>query len=75
MGRFAQWMYHHTGYKDLWDVLSCDISTFKTFRSGTYRHVMFRAMEPYVAATMIMIMMIAMSEHDCVPNVLFFWQR
>ncbi len=41
---------HHMGHNDTGDVLSRDVSTFSTFRSGTYRHIMFQAVRPYVAA-------------------------
>jgi hypothetical protein len=68
-------MYHHVGNNDILGVFSCDVSKFSASRSIMYRQVMFRAMRPYVAASILMIMMIAMSEHDCVPNVLLFWQR
>jgi hypothetical protein len=47
---FTSWMHHQVGLIDTWVVLSCDVLTFRTFRSGMYRHVMFRAVGPYVAA-------------------------
>ncbi len=43
-------VYHHMGHNDTGDVLSRDVSTFSTFRCGTYQHFMFQAVGPYVAA-------------------------
>ncbi len=43
-------VYHHMGHNDTGDVLSRDVSNFSTFRAGTYRHIMFQAVGPYVAA-------------------------
>ncbi len=36
-------MYHFVGFYGVWYVLSCDTSTFRTFCSGTYHQVIFRA--------------------------------
>ena len=41
---------HHMDNNDTGDVLSRNVSTFSTFRSGTYRHIMFQAVGPYGAA-------------------------
>jgi hypothetical protein len=49
LGHFVD-VCHHMGHNDTGDVLSRDVSTFSTFRSGTYRHIIFQAVGPYVAA-------------------------
>ncbi len=41
MGRFAEWMYHHLGHNEMWDILSRDVWTFRTFHFVTYSHIMF----------------------------------
>ncbi len=50
--RFVQWMHHCVVHNDIWDVLSIDVSTLRTFHSETYCHVMFRAAGPCVAASL-----------------------
>ncbi len=45
MRHFLQWMYHHVGHNDKWSI----VSTFRTFCSGTYCHIIFRTVEPYAA--------------------------
>jgi len=58
---------HHMGHNDTGDVLSRDVSTFSTFLSGTYRHIMFQALRPYVAALLYanLIILIVVYEY---PN-------
>ncbi len=48
VGHFLQWMYHHVGYNDKWNI----VSTFRTFCSGPYPHLIFRTVGPYVAASL-----------------------
>ncbi len=50
VSRFVQRMHHCVGHNDILDVLSIDVSTLRTFHSETYCHIMFRVVEPYVAA-------------------------
>jgi len=49
MKPLVQWIYHRVGYNDMWDVLSYDFFTLRTFYSVTYHSGMSRAMAPYVA--------------------------
>ncbi len=49
---FVQRMYHRLRHNNMQDVLSWDVSTFRKFRSGTYRHIMLRTVGPYVAASL-----------------------
>jgi hypothetical protein len=51
MKPLVQWIYHRVGYNDMWDVLSYDFFTLRTFYSVTYHSGMSRAMAPYVAAS------------------------
>jgi hypothetical protein len=49
--RFLQWM-SWAIHIDTWDILLVYVSRFRTLHSGMYRHVMFRAIGRYVAASM-----------------------
>jgi hypothetical protein len=39
VGHFVD-VYHHMGHNDTGKVLSRDVSTYRTFRSRTYRHIL-----------------------------------
>ncbi len=63
MKPLVQWIYHRVGFYDIWDVLSCNFSTLRTFHSVMYHRGMSRAMAPYVAdeTTLLAVLLVFLS--------------